>query len=191
MNMTKMREDRRWACLACFGFALAFVGAAPPEAAVVNGTFDTLDMSNAPGFEVVQSTPSQPATQEAKSATPPAAKAKAPAIPPPPKPSAAALALKPGDVAGRYSMQREGGKDTGCMLTLDNKTKAQGGNKATLAPACRDQGILIFDPAGWRLVGGRLVLIARRGHSTRLDLQATGTWLKDPREGKPLILKKM
>ncbi len=104
---------------------------------------------------------------------------------------AAAPATSSSDAAGRYSVLREGGKDTGCMVTLDAKAGARGGNKASLAPGCRDQGIVIFDPVGWRIVGGRLVLTARKGHSTHLDQQSDGTWLKDPKEGKSLGLKKM
>jgi len=94
------------------------------------------------------------------------------------------------DAAGRYSILREAGKDTGCMLTLDDKSAAKGGFKASLAPACRDQGIVIFDPVGWRLAGGRLELTARKGHSAQFDLQPDGTWLKDPKQGKGLGLKK-
>jgi hypothetical protein len=95
------------------------------------------------------------------------------------------------DVAGRYSILRDGGKDTGCMLTLDSQAKGLGGKKASLAPGCRDQGIVIFDPAGWQIVNGRLLLTARRGHKTELDAQPDGTWKKDPKEGKSLILKKL
>jgi hypothetical protein len=109
----------------------------------------------------------------------------------PAKASPPVVAVKPSEVAGRYSILREGGKDTGCMLTLDDHTVGIGGNKAALAPACRDQGVVIFDPTGWRIVGGRLVLTARKGHTTHLDLQEDGTWAKDPHEGKLLILKKM
>src|SRR3984893_4689377 len=93
--------------------------------------------------------------------------------------------------AGRYSILRDGDKDTGCMLTLDNQQKAPGGKKAFLAPGCRDQGIVIFDPAGWQIVNGRLVLTARKGHKTELDVQPDGTWKKDPKEGKSLTLKKL
>jgi hypothetical protein len=107
------------------------------------------------------------------------------------KPTPATVAVKPSEIAGRYFILREGGKDTGCMLTLDDRTKGAGGNKASLAPACRDQGVVIFDPTGWQVTGGRLVLTARKGHTTHLDLQANGTWSKDPHEGKLLILKKM
>lgn len=93
--------------------------------------------------------------------------------------------------AGRYSILRDGGKDTGCMLTLANQAKAPGGAKASLAPGCRDQGIVIFDPVGWQIVSGRLVLTARKGHKAHLDAQPDGTWKKDPKEGKPLSLKKI
>ncbi|MGH6811565.1 MAG: AprI/Inh family metalloprotease inhibitor [Methylocella sp.] len=100
-------------------------------------------------------------------------------------------AAAPADAAGRYSILRDGGKDTGCMLTLAKQVKAPGRAKASLAPGCRDQGIVIFDPAGWQIVNGRLVLTARKGHKTHLDAQPDGTWKKDPKEGKSLILKKL
>jgi Protease inhibitor Inh len=104
---------------------------------------------------------------------------------------AGARAAAPADAAGRYSILRDDGKDTGCMLTLDSHGKAPGRNKASLAPGCRDQGIVIFDPAGWQIVNGRLVLTARKGHKTYLDAQPDGTWKKDPKEGKNLTLKKL
>lgn len=101
-----------------------------------------------------------------------------------------AASIKPGEVPGRYAILRDGGRDTGCMLTLDS-TKGTEGNKAMLAPACRDQGIVIFDPVGWQIVKGQLVLFARKGHSTHLDLAADGTFSKDAKEGKPLGLKRL
>ena len=100
-------------------------------------------------------------------------------------------AAAPADAAGRYAILRDGGKDTGCMLTLDRRVKGSGREKASLAPGCRDQGIVIFDPAGWQIVNGRLVLTARKGHKTYLDAQPDGTWKKDPKEGKSLTLKKL
>jgi hypothetical protein len=104
---------------------------------------------------------------------------------------AAVNATKPSEVAGRYFILRAGGKDTGCMLTLDDHARAGGENKASLAPACRDEGMVIFDPTGWQIVAGRLVLTARKGHTTHLDRQEDGSWAKDSQEGKALILKKM
>ena len=104
---------------------------------------------------------------------------------------AGARAAASADVAGRYSILRDGGKNTGCMLTLDNQVKTRSRQKASLAPSCRDQGIVIFDPVGWQIVNGRLVLTARKGHKTYLDAQPDGTWKKDPKEGKSLTLKKL
>jgi Protease inhibitor Inh len=104
----------------------------------------------------------------------------------------AASSVKPNEMAGRYSVLREGGKDTGCMITLDAKARGvKGGNKALLAPACRDQGIVIFDPVGWAIEKGKLKLTARKGHHALFEQKGDGTWEKDPKEGKALSLKKM
>ena len=145
-----------------------------------------------PGGETYElSTTDKPRMRQLAQAAPPPAKpaatgaapaSAAPAVPPP----------KAGEIAGRYAIMREGGKDTACMLTLDDKARGpKGTNKALLAPACRDQGIVIFDPVGWQVDRGRLSLTARKGHATHLDWQASGIWLKDPKEGKSLSLKKM
>jgi len=95
------------------------------------------------------------------------------------------------DPAGHYSVLREGDKDSGCMLTLDDQHKGSGPKKAFLAPGCRDQGIIIFDPIGWQILNGRLILTARKGHKAELNLQPDGSWKKDPRDGKALTLKKL
>ncbi len=124
----------------------------------------------------------------------------APAPAPPPAPAAALVrvaarqgageAASPGDLAGRYAVLREK-RDTGCMVTLD-KAHAKGGDRAQLAPGCRDQGIVVFDPSTWQIVHGDLVLTARAGHKTKLERQDDGVWAKDPKEGgKPLGLKKL
>jgi hypothetical protein len=105
---------------------------------------------------------------------------------------AAASSVRPDEMAGRYSVLREGGKDSGCMITLDAKARGlKGGNKALLAPACRDQGIVIFDPVSWTIEKGRLKLTARKGHHALFEQKGDGTWEKDPKEGKALSLKKM
>ena len=87
------------------------------------------------------------------------------------------------DPPGRYAPLREGNKDTGCMITLEASRKAQ------LAPACRDQGLVVFDPVNWQMERGRLGLTARKGHKAWFDRQSDGTWLRDPKEGKTLILR--
>ena len=99
---------------------------------------------------------------------------------------------KPAEVAGRYAVLRDRTHDTGCMVTLDDKTPGPGKTlKARLAPACRDQGIVVFDPVGWEVVGGKLVLTARKGHTTELDTQDDGSWMNDPKKGKTLSLKRI
>ena len=146
-----------------------------------------LSTPGVPGFQ----NPAAAAAPSPAPAKPAAAAPPSPAVPgKPPAPLPAALALKAGEVAGRYNILRDGGKDSGCMLTLDDKAQGLKGMKANLAPACRDQGMVIFDPKGWSLEHGRLVLTARKGHQTHMDLQADGMWLKDPKEGKELAVKK-
>ncbi|MCW6507532.1 AprI/Inh family metalloprotease inhibitor [Lichenifustis flavocetrariae] len=94
-------------------------------------------------------------------------------------------------VAGHYAVMR-GPRDTGCMVTLDDQTKGpQATLKARLAPACRDQGIVIFDPVGWQLKAGHLVLTARKGHTTDLDRNEEGMWVKDATMGASLGLKRL
>ncbi len=100
-----------------------------------------------------------------------------------------AYAASSTDAAGRYSILREGDKDTGCMLTLDARTRGRAGLKAQLAPACRDNGVVIFDPVGWGLDRGRLVLTARKGHKAHFDKGADGVWRRDANEGKALGLR--
>ncbi len=99
---------------------------------------------------------------------------------------------KPSELAGRYAVMREK-RDTGCMVTLDDASHAKGGgDRAQLAPGCRDQGIVVFDPTAWQIVKGSLVLTARAGHKTKLDKQDDGSWSKDAKEGgKPLGLKRL
>lgn len=87
------------------------------------------------------------------------------------------------DLSGRYAVLREKDRDTGCMLTL------RAGSKVQLAPACRDNGVVIFDPVGWALDRGRLVLTARKGHKAHFDKGADGVWRRDETEGKALGLK--
>lgn len=118
--------------------------------------------------------------------------AKLDAARPAPARKAGAVAEKPAEVAGRYAVLRDKTHDTGCMVTLDDKAHGPGATlKARLAPACRDQGIVIFDPLGWQIVSGRLVLTARKGHTTELDTQEDGTWMNDPKKGKALSLKRI
>lgn len=100
-----------------------------------------------------------------------------------------------GSAVGRYAILRDDGKDTGCMVTLEERggRGPKGSSRAFLAPACRDQGLLIFDPVGWTLVGGRLTLYANKGHVLIFLIGPDGkTWSKDPAlGGKPIALRRL
>ena len=87
------------------------------------------------------------------------------------------------EVIGRYNVLRDG-KETGCMLTLE-------ASRAQLAPACRDNGIVIFDPKGWSLTHRRLVLRARKGHNAIFEMDDKGVWQKDGGGTKVLGFRKM
>lgn len=113
-----------------------------------------------------------------------AAPARERAKPAPEAAAAGSSSVRAADVAGRYAVLRNG-KETGCMLTLET-------NKAQLAPACRDNGLVIFDPKGWSVAGGKLQLKARKGHSAAFEMDKEGVWQRDSKDGgKPLALKKM
>ena len=89
-----------------------------------------------------------------------------------------------GDVTGRYTILRDD-RDTACMLTL------QPGGKAQLAPACRDNGIVVFDPVAWRLDKGKLILKARKGHTLEMLRGDAGVWRREGAEGKGLGFRPM
>lgn len=91
-----------------------------------------------------------------------------------------ASAVAASEAAGRYNVLRDD-KDTGCMLTL------MGGGRAQLAPACRDNGVVVFDPVRWSLDRGQLVLVARKGHKAHFERDANGVWKRDPGESKSIL----
>ncbi len=169
--------------LLALGWA-ALVLAEPASAAAKVDGFDVPPDRAVPGFEAVAQTAAPAAGAAAKPA---------PVKPTPAKPVAAKPATNPdvGAVAGRYAIVRPGAKESGCMLTLGEKSVGKGGFSASLSPACKDEGIVIFDPASWQVAKGELVLVARKGHMAHFTQQADGSWAKDAKEGKPLVLKKM
>jgi hypothetical protein len=149
-----------------------------------------------PEGETYRIAPADPGQRERLAQTAPGFQSPRPAAAPAAPAATGAVALPPATPAtmpGRYAVLREEGRDTGCMVTLEDKAKGPRGSvKAFLAPACRDNGIVIFDPAGWSLDRGRLVLFARKGHTAHFDRQPDGAWLKDPKQGgKPLGLRRL
>ena len=180
-----LHGGRNWRCLALVALILALGG----QTASAQG-IQTLPLPAAPAI-ITREEPRPAAAKPAPIAEKPASQL-SPALAAQ-NAAAPGSQARPNDVAGRYIILREGGRDVGCMLTLDDKARGPGGDlKAQLAPACRDQGIVVFDPVAWRVERGRLVLTARKGHAATFDKQADGAWWKDPAEGgKPLGVKKI
>ncbi|UZF90501.1 protease inhibitor Inh/omp19 family protein [Bosea sp. NBC_00550] len=89
---------------------------------------------------------------------------------------------------GRYSVMRQQNREA-CRLVL-SPPSANGSATAAFEGSCQDTGLTIFDPAGWRYAGGRLTLVARRGHGTDLVFE-NGQWRKDPAVGAPLLMRKL
>jgi hypothetical protein len=160
---------------------------------------------NAPANRPVNAAPKpQPlptTTAQAPAAQAPApsglTRSQAPAAAPAPNAPVIAPAVntpvKQADLVGRYAILRDGNKDTLCMLTLESAARGPRGTfKAQLAPACRDQGVVVFEPMGWQLERNKLVLTARKGHKATFELTADGSWQKDPKEGgRPLGFRKL
>ncbi len=90
---------------------------------------------------------------------------------------------------GLYALMRQQGREA-CRLRLDAPSLEGEAAGARLERPCPDTGITIFDPATWRYAGGRLTLVARKGHSVDLVFEA-GVWRKDPAVGAPLLLRRL
>ena len=99
-----------------------------------------------------------------------------------------ATAPAPGALPGRYILMRQQDREA-CRLVL-SPPAASGSTTAAFEGTCRDTGLTIFDPAGWRYAGGRLTLVARRGHGVELIFE-NGHWRKDPAVGAPLLMRKL
>jgi len=96
------------------------------------------------------------------------------------------------EIAGRYAVLREDGKDTLCMVTLQDAARGNGYYRAQLAPACRDNGIVVFDPIAWSIDrAGHISLQARKGHKIQFQRNAKGDWYRIDDKAKPLGLRKI
>jgi hypothetical protein len=92
---------------------------------------------------------------------------------------------------GIYSMIRYGGQEV-CRIRLGTSPGAADNRFLTDYPTrCRDRGLSVFDVVAWRYAGGRLFLIARRGHEMTLLPTGEGQWEKDPPGGSELTLRKL
>ncbi|MBX9875752.1 MAG: protease inhibitor Inh/omp19 family protein, partial [Beijerinckiaceae bacterium] len=90
---------------------------------------------------------------------------------------------------GLYVLMRQQGREA-CRLRLDAPSMEGEAADARLERPCPDTGITIFDPTTWRYAGGRLTLVARKGHGVDLVFEE-GVWRKDPAVGAPLLLRRL
>lgn len=101
-----------------------------------------------------------------------------------------ASAPAPETVPGRYMLMRQQNREA-CRIILAPGPAAPGGSTpASFDGICRDTGLTIFDPSGWRYASGRLTLIARKGHGVDLIFE-DGQWRKDPAVGAPLMMRRL
>uniref|UniRef100_UPI001E51A054 AprI/Inh family metalloprotease inhibitor n=1 Tax=Methylobacterium sp. Leaf118 TaxID=2876562 RepID=UPI001E51A054 len=96
-----------------------------------------------------------------------------------------------GPAPGLYALDRAAERDV-CRIELSPPTAADKDYAAArLLPGCRDSGITVFDPAGWRFTGHQMTLKARRGHAVTLVALGEGRWRRDPDIGFTLVLRKV
>jgi hypothetical protein len=89
----------------------------------------------------------------------------------------------------RFRVLRQIGQEGACSLDLTDRRTPSGDQAAELRAGCPDSGLITFAPAAWRIEGGRLVLISRKGHDVRFAFDsASKLWRKDPPSGAALFL---
>jgi hypothetical protein len=94
-------------------------------------------------------------------------------------------------IPGLYGMLRYGGQEV-CRISLGtNPGAADGRFLAEYPTRCRDKGLQVFDAVAWRYTGGKVHLIARRGHEMVLVSTGEGVWQKDPPGGSELTLRRV
>jgi Protease inhibitor Inh len=94
-------------------------------------------------------------------------------------------------ITGQHALMRVAGREA-CRIELSDRPAKRGGEKeAMLAKNCADQGLKTFDPIGWRVDQNKLLLMARKGHSTSFAYGSDAIWRKDPPTGALLMLQKL
>jgi hypothetical protein len=89
----------------------------------------------------------------------------------------------------RFRALRNIGQEAACTLEMTPRRTPSGDQAVDLSTGCPDAGLVTFAPVGWRIEGGRLVLISRKGHDVRFAFDpASGHWRKDPPSGAALYL---
>ena len=90
---------------------------------------------------------------------------------------------------GLYALDRFKDQDV-CRVELQ-PGEAEKPAPVRLLDGCRDNGILVFDPAAWLAAKGRITLRAKRGHAVELVPAGEGRWRRDPEVGTTFVLRRV
>jgi hypothetical protein len=102
--------------------------------------------------------------------------------------AAAAPVRTANDLVGDWSIARSPGKPI-CTLTLANSPAGAAADVLSLKvkPGC-DPTIVRFNPTGWRMQEGELMLLSARGQSWQFEENDANTWQRVPESADPILL---
>jgi hypothetical protein len=100
--------------------------------------------------------------------------------------AAAAPERSADDMVGIWAVARGTGKPI-CTLTLANSPPGGEVLALTVKPGC-DALVTRFNPTGWRMEEGELVLVSPRGQSWQFEENDANTWQRVPESSDPILL---
>lgn len=104
--------------------------------------------------------------------------------------AAAAPVRTANDMIGDWSIAHSPGKPI-CTLTLANSPATAGATADVLTlkvkPGC-DPAVMRFNPTGWRMQEGDLMLLSARGQSWQFEENDANTWQRVPESSDPILL---
>jgi hypothetical protein len=100
--------------------------------------------------------------------------------------AAAAPVRTANDMVGDWSVAHSPGK-TICTLTLANSPAGADVLSLKVKPGC-DAAVMRFNPTGWRMQEGDLMLLSARGQSWQFEENDANTWQRVPESSDPILL---
>jgi len=104
--------------------------------------------------------------------------------------AAAAPVRTANDMVGDWAIARSLGRPI-CTLTLANSPAGPGSAADVLTlkvkPGC-DPSVVRFNPTGWRMQEGDLMLLSARGQSWQFEENDANTWQRVPESSDPILL---